>query len=120
MPVQQIASIVADGELLNITTMRNERHTITYRLKDLERMLDPASFIRLGRGTLANVDQITQSRGHAGRHARRRSSRTDRSFRSAAFSRASCASGSSSCNTRRLSAFMFHSLKCAIAWRDGV
>src|SRR5258706_15190918 len=58
VPVQQIASIVADGELLNITTMRNERHTITYRLKDLERMLDPAKFIRLGRGTLANVDQI--------------------------------------------------------------
>jgi two-component system LytT family response regulator len=58
VPVQQIASIVADGELLNITTMRNERHTITYRLKDLERMLDPARFLRLGRGTLANVDQI--------------------------------------------------------------
>jgi len=58
VPVQQIASIVADGELLNITTTRNDRHTITYRLKDLERMLDPARFIRLGRGTLANVDQI--------------------------------------------------------------
>ena len=58
VPVQQIASIVADGELLNITTTRNERHTITYRLKDLERMLDPGKFIRLGRGTLANVDQI--------------------------------------------------------------
>ena len=58
VPVQQIASIVADGELLNITTIRNEHHTITYRLKDLERMLDPGKFIRLGRGTLANVDQI--------------------------------------------------------------
>jgi two-component system LytT family response regulator len=58
VPVQQIASIVADGELLKITTTRNERHTITYRLKDLERMLDPGRFIRLGRGTLANVDQI--------------------------------------------------------------
>jgi two-component system LytT family response regulator len=60
VPVAQIASIVADGELLNITTMRNERHTITYRLKDLERMLDPAKFIRLGRGTLANVEQINK------------------------------------------------------------
>ena len=58
VPVQHIASIVADGELLKITTTRNERHTITYRLKDLERMLDPGKFIRLGRGTLANVDQI--------------------------------------------------------------
>ena len=60
VPVQSIAAVVADGELLNITTNRNERHTITYRLKDLERMLDPARFIRLGRGTLANVDQISK------------------------------------------------------------
>ena len=37
MPVAQIASVVADGELLHLTTARNERHTITYRLKDLER-----------------------------------------------------------------------------------
>ena len=60
VPVQQIASIVADGELLNITTTRHDRQTITYRLKDLERMLDPGKFIRLGRGTLANLDQITK------------------------------------------------------------
>ena len=60
VPVSQIASVVAEGELLNITTVRNERHTITYRLKDLEGRLDPARFIRLGRGTLANVDLITK------------------------------------------------------------
>lgn len=60
VPVHQIASIVADGELLKITTTRNERHTISYRLKDLDRRLDPARFIRLGRGTLANVDLITK------------------------------------------------------------
>jgi two-component system LytT family response regulator len=60
VPVSQIASIVADGELLNITTIRSERHTITYRLKDLEQRLDPSRFIRLGRGTLANVDLITR------------------------------------------------------------
>jgi two-component system, LytTR family, response regulator len=60
VPVVQIASIVADGELLNITTIRNERHTITYRLKDLEQRLDPSRFIRLGRGTLANIDVVTK------------------------------------------------------------
>jgi len=60
VPVHQIASIVAEGELLKITTTRNERHTISYRLKDLDRRLDPARFIRLGRGTLANVDLITK------------------------------------------------------------
>jgi two-component system, LytTR family, response regulator len=58
VPVEQIASIVADGELLNITTITHERHTITYRLKDLEARLDPARFVRLSRGALVNVDLI--------------------------------------------------------------
>ena len=60
VPVSQIASIVAEGELLNITTVKGERHTITYRLRDIEQRLDPARFIRLGRGTLANIDLITK------------------------------------------------------------
>jgi two-component system LytT family response regulator len=60
VPVAQIASIVAEGELLSLTTIRNERHSITYRLKDLEARLDPAKFIRLGRGTLANIDLIVK------------------------------------------------------------
>jgi two-component system LytT family response regulator len=60
VPVHHIASIVAEGELLNITTARHERHTITYRLKDLQQRLDPARFMRLGRGTLVNVDLITK------------------------------------------------------------
>jgi two-component system LytT family response regulator len=58
--VNQIASIIAEGELLKVTTVRNEHHTITYRLKDLEGRLDPARFVRLGRGTLVNVDLITK------------------------------------------------------------
>jgi two-component system LytT family response regulator len=60
LPVAQIASIVAEGELLHLTTVRGERYTITYRLKDLEARLDPAKFLRLGRGTLANIDLIVK------------------------------------------------------------
>jgi two-component system LytT family response regulator len=60
LPVRQIASIVADRELLRITTIKNEQHVITYRLKDLEARLDPTKFVRLGRGTLAAVDLITK------------------------------------------------------------
>jgi two-component system, LytTR family, response regulator len=59
-PVSQIASIVAEGELLYLTTTKNERYAITYRLKDLEQRLDPAHFIRLGRGTLANLELIVK------------------------------------------------------------
>jgi two-component system LytT family response regulator len=58
VPVDQIAAVVADGELLQITTVAHERHTITYRLKDLEARLDPTRFVRLSRGALANVDLI--------------------------------------------------------------
>jgi len=60
VPVAQIASIVADGELLHVTTAKGDHHTITYRLKDLEARLDPGRFIRLGRGTLANIEAIVR------------------------------------------------------------
>jgi two-component system LytT family response regulator len=60
VPVAQVASVVADGELLHITTQSRERHTITYRLKDLEARLEPAAFFRLSRGTLVRVDDIVK------------------------------------------------------------
>ena len=71
VPVHQIASIVAEGELLHITTVHKERHTITYRLKDLERRLDPSRFIRLGRGTLANLESDHKGQHDAGWNTRR-------------------------------------------------
>jgi two-component system, LytTR family, response regulator len=58
LPVRLIASIVAEGELLHITTIQNERYTISYRLHVLESKLDPRKFVRLGRGAVAAVDQI--------------------------------------------------------------
>jgi two-component system LytT family response regulator len=58
LPVRQIASIVADGELLHLTTVANERYTITHRLHAIEARLDPRRFVRLGRGALAAVDYI--------------------------------------------------------------
>ncbi len=58
LPVREIASIVAEGELLHLTTSRNESYTLSYRLKDLESRLNPDHFVRLGRGTLANVEMM--------------------------------------------------------------
>jgi two-component system LytT family response regulator len=60
VPVRQIASIVAEGELLHITTIASERFVLTHRLHALESRLDPRKFVRLGRGTLANVEMITR------------------------------------------------------------
>ena len=58
LQVRQIASVVADGDLLHLTTATNERFTISHRLHALESRLDPRRFVRLSRGTLAAVDQI--------------------------------------------------------------
>lgn len=58
LPVRQVASVVADGEVLHLTTVAGERHTISHTLQALEARLDPRRFVRLGRGVLAAVDQI--------------------------------------------------------------
>jgi DNA-binding LytR/AlgR family response regulator len=58
VPVQDIASVIADGELLHIRTTQNERHTISYRLRDLESRMQSSKFVRLGRGTIVNVELI--------------------------------------------------------------
>ena len=60
LPVNHVASFVSDGELMHITTLRKERYTISHRLKALEAKLDPRRFVRLGRGTIVNVDTISR------------------------------------------------------------
>ena len=55
IPVNEVASIVADGELLHITTCENKKYVINYRLKDLELRLDERKFVRLSRGAIANL-----------------------------------------------------------------
>jgi two-component system LytT family response regulator len=58
VPVDQLVSIVADGELLHLRTTANETHTISYRLRDLLARLESDRFVRLGRGTVVNVNMI--------------------------------------------------------------
>lgn len=58
LPVERLASVVAEGELLHLYTAEREKHTITYRLKDLESRLHGGEWIRLGRGTLARIAMI--------------------------------------------------------------
>lgn len=60
VPVGDVASIVADGELLHITTAQNERFVINFRLKDLEARLDAERFIRLSRSALVNLDHVSR------------------------------------------------------------
>jgi two-component system LytT family response regulator len=59
VPVEEITSIVADAELLHITTIDDARYLINFRLKDLEARLDPQKFVRLSRGTLVNLEMIS-------------------------------------------------------------
>lgn len=58
VPVNEIISIVADGELLHISTARGAKYTINHRLKDLETRLDPSKFFRLSRGSIINLDHV--------------------------------------------------------------
>jgi two-component system LytT family response regulator len=60
LPVAQISSVEADRELLHLTTHKNERYTITYRLKDLQARLGADRFIRLNRGTLVAINAIAR------------------------------------------------------------
>jgi two-component system LytT family response regulator len=60
IPVSEIASIVADGELLHLTTLQYKKYTINFRLKDLEARLDANNFVRLSRGALVNLEMITR------------------------------------------------------------
>ena len=60
VPVAEVASIVADGELLHITTDKNQKYVINFRLKDLETRLAPDKFIRLSRGALVNLEMISR------------------------------------------------------------
>jgi two-component system LytT family response regulator len=58
IPVRDIASVVADGELLHIRTGQGDKHMVSYRLRDLEARIASSRFIRLGRGTIVNLDMI--------------------------------------------------------------
>ena len=60
VPAAQLASVVADGELLHLTTIDAKRYTINYRLKDLAARLDPATFVRISRSALVNLDMLAK------------------------------------------------------------
>ncbi|MCO6512583.1 MAG: response regulator transcription factor [Aridibacter famidurans] len=56
--VEEIASVVAEGELLHLTTLSNKKYLINFRLKDLEERLGEDRFIKLSRGALANISML--------------------------------------------------------------
>jgi two-component system LytT family response regulator len=58
IPVGEIASIVANGELLQIFTSDAAKYVINYRLKDLEVRLDSSRFLRVSRGAVVNMDHV--------------------------------------------------------------
>jgi DNA-binding LytR/AlgR family response regulator len=60
LPASEVVSIVADGELLHVTTLENKRYTINYRLKDIESRLDAKQFMRLSRNSIVNLEMINK------------------------------------------------------------
>ena len=69
VPTSLVTTIVAQGANLIIRTLKGDTHSFNYRLKDLASHLDPAEFVRLGRGSLANVNTISRIvAGSSGTH----------------------------------------------------
>jgi two-component system LytT family response regulator len=61
LPVGDIVSIIADGELLKITAADRRRFTINHRLKDLEARLDEGKFVRLSRSAIVNLEYVASA-----------------------------------------------------------
>jgi two-component system, LytTR family, response regulator len=61
IPVELVASLIAEGEILHVTTVRNEHHVLSsYRLKELEPRLQAEGFVRLSRSALANLRHLSR------------------------------------------------------------
>lgn len=60
LPASEVVSIVADGELLHLTSRQNKRYTINYRLKDIEPRLNAKQFVRLSRSAIVNLEMIAR------------------------------------------------------------
>jgi two-component system LytT family response regulator len=60
LPIGQVASFLAEGELVHVTTIKGERFVITHPLKDVEARLDPARWVRLERGAIVALDAIAK------------------------------------------------------------
>lgn len=58
LPVDKLSSVVAEGDILILTTIERQRFYLTCRLKELEARLDPSRFLRLSRGAIVGIDQI--------------------------------------------------------------
>ena len=68
-----IASVVAEGELLHVFTMKQARHTITYRLKDLEGRARPGAVRSPQARHTGQSRRDREGERDAGRHATSRS-----------------------------------------------
>jgi two-component system, LytTR family, response regulator len=60
LPIGQVASFVAEGELVHVTTLKGERFVISHALKDVEARLDPGRWVRLERGAIVALDAIAK------------------------------------------------------------
>lgn len=60
LPVMDVISVTADGELLHLLTSDKQKYTINHRLKDIEARLDDDKFVRLSRSVIVNIAAIVR------------------------------------------------------------
>jgi two-component system LytT family response regulator len=61
LPVERISAIESDRDIVHVSNVAGERHTLRYPLKDLEARLDPQQFIRVSRSALVRVDAVRRA-----------------------------------------------------------
>lgn len=57
---EHIAYFYRDGEVVQLVTSEGKRYSVNYSLDELEDLLDPSSFFRLNRQTIANMDALAE------------------------------------------------------------
>ena len=60
LPVEDIDYIEAAGNYLRIIISNGASHMIRDKISDMEHRLDPASFARIHRSTIVNLDRIKE------------------------------------------------------------
>lgn len=60
LPVDRIAAIEAEGEVLRVTTVQREVHALHLPLRELEARLDPSRFLRISRSAIVRIDAIAR------------------------------------------------------------
>lgn len=66
LKTEDIAYFTASDDLVFAMDHKNKRHVVNYRMSDLEEILDPATFFRINRSEIININYIQKMEAYFG------------------------------------------------------